>query len=162
MREPLPKELVMEAWKARVGYSRERSLTQRACVESATKFNARIARINAMCQNQKKKIEMFVPRLSSPSRWPARNAGSRSLLKTGTGSHPQGDQTTKRCLIWAGEILICQSCNRFQPLNGGLEAALVWYPDKELWRDLRAERRRKKGVGLEETENKDRHVPLRS
>ena len=31
MRVPLPKELVREAWKARVGYSRERSLTQRAC-----------------------------------------------------------------------------------------------------------------------------------
>lgn len=33
MREPLPKELVMEAWKASVGYSRESSLTQRAYVK---------------------------------------------------------------------------------------------------------------------------------
>ena len=30
IREPLPKELVMEAWKARVGYSLERERTQEA------------------------------------------------------------------------------------------------------------------------------------
>lgn len=33
MRVPLPKELVRLAWKARVGYSWERSLTHLACVE---------------------------------------------------------------------------------------------------------------------------------
>ena len=32
MSEPLPKELVMEAWKASVGYSLERVRTQDACV----------------------------------------------------------------------------------------------------------------------------------
>lgn len=30
MREPLPKELVREAWKARVGWSRERDFTHDA------------------------------------------------------------------------------------------------------------------------------------
>jgi len=39
MREPLPKEFVMEAWKARVGYSRERSLTQRAYVKVSKGFD---------------------------------------------------------------------------------------------------------------------------
>ena len=34
MRVPLPKLLVRLAWKARVGYSRLRSLTQRACEKS--------------------------------------------------------------------------------------------------------------------------------
>jgi len=34
MREPLPKEFVIEAWKARVGYSRERSLTHVAYLTS--------------------------------------------------------------------------------------------------------------------------------
>lgn len=31
MREPLPKEFVREAWKARVGYSVERDFTHAAC-----------------------------------------------------------------------------------------------------------------------------------
>ena len=31
IREPLPKELLMEAWKAMVGAERERCLTHRAC-----------------------------------------------------------------------------------------------------------------------------------
>jgi len=39
MREPLPKEFVMEAWNARVGYSRERSLTQRAYVKVSKGFD---------------------------------------------------------------------------------------------------------------------------
>lgn len=47
MREPLPKEFVMEAWKARVGYSRERSLTQRAYVEVSKCFDVEIA--NNVC-----------------------------------------------------------------------------------------------------------------
>lgn len=45
MREPFPKELVMEAWKARVGYSRERSLTQRAYIKVSKMFDVVIANI---------------------------------------------------------------------------------------------------------------------
>ena len=39
MSEPLPKEFVMEAWKARVGYSRERSLTQRAYIKVSNRID---------------------------------------------------------------------------------------------------------------------------
>jgi hypothetical protein len=86
MSEPLPKEFVMEAWKARVGYSRESSLTQRAYVKVSMRFN--IEFVDDACKTMKQQKEkMFVSRLSSPSRWP-KKTGSRSLLKTETGSRP--------------------------------------------------------------------------
>lgn len=37
MSDPLPNELLMEAWKARVGASLERCLTHRACDQGITK-----------------------------------------------------------------------------------------------------------------------------
>lgn len=44
MSEPLPKEFVMEAWKARVGYSRERSLTQRAYVKVSKRIDVEVCK----------------------------------------------------------------------------------------------------------------------
>jgi hypothetical protein len=76
MSEPLPKEFVMEAWKARVGYSRESNLTQRAYVKVSTSFNIKFA--DDACKTIKQQKEkMFVSRLSSPSRWPKKQAQDR-------------------------------------------------------------------------------------
>lgn len=57
MREPLPKEFVIEAWKARVGYSRERSLTQRAYVKVSKDFDIECVKdsCNKIMRNKKGK-----------------------------------------------------------------------------------------------------------
>jgi hypothetical protein len=77
MSEPLPKEFVMEAWKARVGYSRESSLTQRAYVKVSTSFNIEFASNACKVTMIQQKEKMFVSRLSSPSRWPKKQAQDR-------------------------------------------------------------------------------------
>ena len=59
MSEPLPKEFVMEAWKARVGYSRERSLTQRAYVKVSKGFDV-VCMANACNTMKRKKQEKDV------------------------------------------------------------------------------------------------------
>ena len=55
MSEPLPKEFVMEAWKARVGYSRERSLTQRAYVKVSKGFDVECASDVCKAEEEKKR-----------------------------------------------------------------------------------------------------------
>jgi hypothetical protein len=55
MSEPLPKELVIEAWKARVGYSRERSLTQRAYVKVSNRFDVVFCKYVCNADEEKKR-----------------------------------------------------------------------------------------------------------
>jgi phage-related minor tail protein len=87
MSEPLPKELVMEAWKARVGYSRESSLTQRAYVKVSKKFDVEVA--SDVCKAHEEKGKMFVSRLSSPSRWLARTQAQDRYSKQRQALNPK-------------------------------------------------------------------------